>query len=340
MVLALLLPAAVAATSAPSALPSVSPTLPPAVVPPAVTSLWLVIWASTLGAVTLGFIGFAVMQSLRRTTAQPVTDRDLEIARISYGFWLIIGGLLLTLAVVIVTMARLTDTAQIIAIITAVTGVVGTLTAAFFGIQAAGAGRSQALSALSDQMKGQAGTGTDLTMTPAVGPHAGNTRVTIKGNDLTKATDVNFGAKPGSNFEVGNDGLIHVTSPAVDLDTNATTQQGKSDVQVAIVFPPGTPNQTVGTFYYYTVKADPNYVNIYGTGLTGASNVKFGNNPAIPVASANDAHVQVASPLVKAQNIWNQEVEVAVQFASDSADKFFVIGKFAIPEPSDKDLGS
>jgi magnesium-transporting ATPase (P-type) len=91
---------------------------------------------------------------------QEVSDKDLEALRISYGFWLVVGALLITLLVLVITLSALAPaapkTTDIVAIIGAVTGVIGTLTAAFFGIQAAGAGRSQALTTLDNTLKNQA----------------------------------------------------------------------------------------------------------------------------------------------------------------------------------------
>jgi hypothetical protein len=106
---------------------------------------------------------------------------------------------------------------------------------------------------------------------------------------------------------------------------------GKSDVVVSVVFPGATPNAPVGTFYYYTIDTEDGYLNIYGTGLSGASKVKFGDNPSISVASATDARVQVPIQALHDQKIWGRELEVAIEFAADSSVKTTVIGRFNIP---------
>jgi hypothetical protein len=76
-------------------------------------------------------------------------DKALEELRIIYGFWLIVAALVIALLVLIVTLTAISpDTnkaSDIVAIAGTVTGLITTLTAAFFGIQQAGAGRSQAL---------------------------------------------------------------------------------------------------------------------------------------------------------------------------------------------------
>jgi hypothetical protein len=151
---------------------------------------------------------------------QEVSDKDLEALRISYGFWLVVGALLITLLVLVITLSALAPaapkTTDIVAIIGAVTGVIGTLTAAFFGIQAAGAGRSQALTTLDNTLKNQAAVSapTPTKLDPSYGPHAGSTRVSITGNGFTGASGVNFGVTPGTNFEFVNDGLVRASSPA------------------------------------------------------------------------------------------------------------------------------
>jgi uncharacterized membrane protein len=87
-----------------------------------------------------------------RQTQAKDDDKILEELRIIYGFWLIVAVLLIALLVLVVTLTAIVPTAtrapDIVAIAGTVTGLITTLTAAFFGIQQAGAGRSQALTAL------------------------------------------------------------------------------------------------------------------------------------------------------------------------------------------------
>ena len=201
---------------------------------------------------------------------QEVSDKDLEALRISYGFWLVVGALLITLLVLVITLSALAPaapkTTDIVAIIGAVTGVIGTLTAAFFGIQAAGAGRSQALTTLDNTLKNQAAVSapTPTKLDPSYGPHAGSTRVSITGNGFTGASGVNFGVTPGTNFEFVNDGLVRASSPAAG--------DGGDEAKVMLIFPGATPqNRAAGTFYYYTI--EPHHgvggqpVTISGSGL-------------------------------------------------------------------------
>ncbi|WP_344603944.1 IPT/TIG domain-containing protein [Streptomyces glaucus] len=55
---------------------------------------------------------------------------------------------------------------------------------------------------------------TVTTISPATGPAAGGTTVTIKGTRLAGVTAVNFGATPGTGLEVVSDTELRVKTPA------------------------------------------------------------------------------------------------------------------------------
>jgi len=217
-----------------------------------------------------------------------------------------------------------------VAIIGTVTGLVTTLTAAFFGIQAAGAGRSQAMTTLT-QLKAQGpGGAMAYKIEPSYGPHSGGTRVSISGNGFTEANAVNFGVAPGANFVFENDGLVHANSPPVPT--------GVDEAKVFIIFPEiSPPNREVGTFYYYTIedaKGNPvdrgnpgEEVKIRGAGLKGAKEVMFGpkyKDPA-PHFDESDGRLSVRVPPGPTAGT---EVEVTVVLPIDSPTNSFVVGKF------------
>ncbi len=127
---------------------------------------------------------------------------------------------------------------DVIALVTSVTAVVGTLIASFFGVQAAGAGRSQAM----DKLQSQSQAPTKYTLTPGEGLAAGGYSVSINGNGFTGATHVNFGTTSVGPVKPDNDGLITVTAPP--------GTQGNT-VEVVVVFPNASPpNISVGHFKY------------------------------------------------------------------------------------------
>jgi hypothetical protein len=289
------------------------------------------IWIT--GAVALLVLGVVFFVARRGTRQVATTDKDLEATRIVYGFWLIIASLLLTLGVVIVTVnifrPPVVQTSDVIAIITAVTGVIGTLIAAFFGVQAAGAGRSQALSTLEKFQSQTQPAATETKLDPSFGPHAGNTRVTIAGNGFTGASAVNFGAVAGTNFELVNDGLLHVTTPPAP--------EGTDKADVAVVFPGVTPpNRIVATFYYYTIDASniwKGQVLIRGCGLTNAAAVMFGTASTPASAPDPSGYLNVTLPDRPANVSPGTEVDVTVEYAVNSPTNVATIGKFTWPKP-------
>ena len=291
-----------------------------------------------IAAIVICILGvFLIWRSPQSTTkgatdlSLPISDKDLEVLRISYGFWLVVGAVIITLVVLVVTLTAFAPpdpkTTDIVAIIGSVTGVIGTLTAAFFGIQAAGAGRSQAIDTLNKQLQS---TGTVTTtpskLDPSYGTHAGSTRVSITGSGFTGASGVNFGVTPGVNFEFVNDGLVRASSP--------TAVDGVDEAKVMLIFPSTSPpNRELGTFYYYTL--DPcrgdgeQSVTIRGSGLKDVKAVKFGNKEVAVTASSSPT----GSPLTvttpsreEAGNI--DDVDVALIYPVDTSTNFFVIGKY------------
>ena len=134
--------------------------------------------------VTLVLIGVLVWQWSKTPQAKE-DDKALEGLRIIYGFWLIVVALLIALLVLFVTLTTIRisadnmKTTDIVAIIGTVTGLITTLVAAFFGIQQAAAGRSQAMTALA-QLRGPGPDGAGVSkLEPACGTHSGGTQVRV-----------------------------------------------------------------------------------------------------------------------------------------------------------------
>jgi hypothetical protein len=234
--------------------------------------------------------------------------------------------LLITFLVLVVTLNAVPPdqpkTTDVVAIIGAITGVIGTLTAAFFGIQAAGAGRSQAITALSDHLKGQESLNAPGKFEPNFGPHSGGTRISITGNGFTGANGANFGVTPGTNFEFVNDGLVRANSPLAP--------DGVDEAKINLIFPGSTPpNREVGTFYYYTIdrEDDGKTVKITGSGLKEVKAVKFGKNEVpVPADPNRSRELKVQVPAREATD--PADVDVMLMFPADSPTNFFVVGKY------------
>src|SRR5205823_1545670 len=76
------------------------------------------------------------------------------------------------------------------------------------------------------------------SISPASGPAAGSTSVTITGSGFTDATGVSFGGKAASSFKVDSDTQITATSPpgSGTVDVTVTTKNGTSATVAADQF--------------------------------------------------------------------------------------------------------
>ncbi len=115
-------------------------------------------------------------------------------------------------------------------------------------------------------------------VSPASGPAAGGTAVTITGTNLSGATGVSFGGTAGT---ITADSSTQVT---------ATSPAGSGTVNITVTTPGGTSATTSADQFTYVVPAptvtevSPNAtesgeieVTIYGTNLSGATSVYFGS---------------------------------------------------------------
>jgi IPT/TIG domain len=134
-------------------------------------------------------------------------------------------------------------------------------------------------------------------LSPASGPAAGGTTVTIAGRGFTGVTGVIFGTTR--------------TAPSVDSDTQltATSPPGTGTVHVTLVTADGTA-APAGQFSYVAVPTVPTVtgvtpadgpaaggtaVVITGSGFTGASSVSFGSTSTVPTVDS-DTQISVSSP--------------------------------------------
>jgi hypothetical protein len=134
-------------------------------------------------------------------------------------------------------------------------------------------------------------------LSPATGPLSGGTVVTIKGQNLTGATKVTFGAVVATGVSVVTATSLQATAPA----------HGVGVVDVRVVTPGGTSPVATGDEFSYqplvtgvSPSSGPTKggttVTLTGSGLTGTTKVYFGLAAGSEVTVVNDNTVTVTSP--------------------------------------------
>ena len=135
-------------------------------------------------------------------------------------------------------------------------------------------------------------------VTPAEGPDAGNTVITIEGTGLSTATAVRFGGVAAAAFKATSATSITATAPA-----------GAGIAAVTVTTPGGTSAETPADLYTYdavptvtslSVKEGPlaggTKVTITGTGFTAGSTVSFGATKAKASTFISATELSAESP--------------------------------------------
>ncbi|MGA7797753.1 MAG: IPT/TIG domain-containing protein, partial [Methanoregula sp.] len=140
---------------------------------------------------------------------------------------------------------------------------------------------------------------TVTSLSPAAGPIAGGTNITITGTALTGATAVSFGVTAATSFVVVNATTITAIAPAVIagiVDVTVTTPGGISTAVLHDKYM----YQAVSTVTGISPVAGPltggTIVTITGTAFTGASGVTFGSTAATHVTVVNATAVTATVP--------------------------------------------
>lgn len=142
---------------------------------------------------------------------------------------------------------------------------------------------------------------TVTTIGPATGTTAGGTAVAIRGTRFASATAVSFDSTPAASFTVLADDLIVAISPA----------GAAGAVQVTVTTPDGTSATGSASEFTYLATAVPevtdvdppfgstggNYsVTITGNGFTDATDVLFGDFPAVNFTVDSDTQITAVVP--------------------------------------------
>lgn len=136
-------------------------------------------------------------------------------------------------------------------------------------------------------------------VTPAAGPLAGGTSVTISGVNLNGATAVDFGGNAATSFTVNSSAQITATSPAGSAGTvniTVTTPNGTSSTNNNDQFLYETAPTLTGISPSSGPDAGGASVTLTGTNLTGATSVMFGSTAATSFIVNSSTSITATSP--------------------------------------------
>lgn len=136
-------------------------------------------------------------------------------------------------------------------------------------------------------------------VSPAAGPLAGGTTVTITGTGFTGATQVRFGNNAATGVTVVSDTEIDAVSPAGsagNVNVFVTTPAGTSGVKTADRFAYQAVPVVSGVSPVSGPTAGGTPVTITGTGFGGATVVRFGSRTATEVTVVSGAQITAVSP--------------------------------------------
>jgi hypothetical protein len=132
-------------------------------------------------------------------------------------------------------------------------------------------------------------------VSPASGPQAGGTLVTITGKGFTGATDVSFGNAASSSFMVLSDSQLTAISPAGVGAVNVKVT-GPNGTSLGVPFAYGAAPTIGGITPHSGGEAGGTMVAITGTGLGDTSAVSFGSAPATTFTVVSGTQIVAVSP--------------------------------------------
>jgi hypothetical protein len=144
-------------------------------------------------------------------------------------------------------------------------------------------------------------TPTVTSVSPNVGPNAGNATVTITGSNFTGATTVKFGSVNATSFQFNSPTQITAVTPAGSpgaVDVTVTTPAATSAINApADQYTYGGPPVVTAISISTGPSAGSTSVTITGSNFTGATAVNFGGTPGTSViVNGSGTSITVLSP--------------------------------------------
>jgi hypothetical protein len=156
-----------------------------------------------------------------------------------------------------------------------------------------------ALQAVAGQAASAATGPTVTSVSPASGPAAGGTFVTVSGSDFSGVTAVQFGSTPANSFTMISPTTILASSPAGPagtVDITVTTSGGTSSTSAADQYTYFNPAAVTGVTPNSGPTAGGTTVTVTGSGFTGATSVLFGSTPATSFTVNSDTAITAVAP--------------------------------------------
>ncbi len=174
-------------------------------------------------------------------------------------------------------------------------------------------------------------------ISPASGPAAGGTSVTIAGTGFSNATVINFGSTIAPTFTVNSATQITAVSPAGNgtVDVTVSTPSGTSVTSAADQF--AYPAAVVASPTVTAVSpatgsvAGGTSVTITGTNFTGATAVNFGSNAATGLTVNSSTQITAVSPAGSSGTVDVTVVTPGGTSATNASDQFvYTPGSYTI----------
>ena len=163
-------------------------------------------------------------------------------------------------------------------------------------------------------------------VSPAEGPTAGGTVVTVTGSGFSRASAITFGSTAAPSFRVDSDTSLSVTAPARGagtIDIRVTTPGGRSAAVAADRFTYRALPRVTAVSPQSGPRAGGTTVTISGNNFNGVSVVTFGSTPATSFTVLSATSISAVSPASATTGI----VDIRVQSAGGTsairtADRF------------------
>ncbi len=172
-------------------------------------------------------------------------------------------------------------------------------------------------------------------VSPASGPTAGNTSVTISGTDFATGDQVSFGSNPATNVTVGSPTSITATDPAgaagpVDVTVTDPTSTIISPTSPADVFTYVSPPAVTGVSPASGPASGNTPVTITGTGFVDGSTVSFGASAATNVVVQSPTSITATDPAGASGPVDVTVTDAGGTSAASAADTFTYVSAPAI----------